>query len=197
MQKYSQSSISSQPFGRSNYTQTRATSLFHSDDKLYQQKCLTMGFKSAQGKLNIVLEPIFAHIPKAHLIHGDLVIAMLDMVEHIQVLTEVMIAISRAGLTLNPKKCVFGKDEIEFGEIEFGEIEFGEIEFGEIEFGEIEFGGMIIGALGVKPDPEKVVALEHLQPPKSKDELISFLCMLQSNAEFIKDFSKNRRSSES
>ena len=59
-----------------------------------------MGIKSDQGELNVALKPLFAHIPKAHLIHNDLVIATLDMKEHIEVLTEIMIAISRAELTL-------------------------------------------------------------------------------------------------
>ena len=44
----------------------RYLTIFHSDDKLYWQKRLTMGFMSAQGELNIALKPIFAHIPKAH-----------------------------------------------------------------------------------------------------------------------------------
>ena len=49
---------------------------------------------------------------------------------------------------------------------------------------------MIFGGDGVKPDPAKVEALEHITPPTSKEELISFLCMLQSNSDFIASFSK-------
>ena len=82
--------------------------------------------KSAQGELNQALTPIFAHIPKAHLIH-DLIIDTKDHQEH-EVLLEVMQAISRSGLTLNASKCEFGKSEI-------------------------EFWGMWIGEYSVKPDP--------------------------------------------
>ena len=73
--------------------------------------------------------------------------------------------LSRAGLTLNASKCEFGQSEI-------------------------EFWGMRIGEYGIQPDPAKVEALEHLKPPNTKEELVSFLCMLQSNADFIQNFAK-------
>ena len=49
---------------------------------------------------------------------------------------------------------------------------------------------MLISANGVKPDPAKVDALEYLESPKNKEELISFLCMMQSNSDFIPNFAK-------
>ena len=49
---------------------------------------------------------------------------------------------------------------------------------------------MLISADGIKPDPAKVEALEDLAPPTNKQDLISFLCMMQSNAEFISNFAK-------
>ena len=44
---------------------------------------------------------------------------------------------------------------------------------------------MVFGKDGVKPDPEKVETLKHITRPENKEELVSFLCMMQSNAEFI------------
>ena len=64
-----------------------------------------------------------------------------------------MQAISRAGLTLNSAKCQFGKKEI-------------------------LFWGIIFSKDGVRPGLKKVEALEHLQVPTNKQELISFLCMM-------------------
>ena len=55
---------------------------------------------------------------------------------------------------------------------------------------ELKFWGMIINSDGVKPDPEKVDALDYLDSPKNKEELLSFLCMMQSNAEFIPAFAQ-------
>ena len=49
---------------------------------------------------------------------------------------------------------------------------------------------MMFGPYGVKPDPPKVEALEYITPPTSKEELISFLCMMQSNSDFIPNFAQ-------
>ena len=49
---------------------------------------------------------------------------------------------------------------------------------------------MIYGEDGVKPDPSKVEALTFLTAPSNKEELISFLCMMQSNSDFIPNFAQ-------
>ena len=49
---------------------------------------------------------------------------------------------------------------------------------------------MIVSGDGVKPDPRRIEALDHLEAPINKEELRSFLCMMQSNAEFIPNFAK-------
>ena len=49
---------------------------------------------------------------------------------------------------------------------------------------------MIYGAGGIKPDPAKVEALDHISPANNKEELISFLCMMESISEFIENFAK-------
>ena len=50
---------------------------------------------------------------------------------------------------------------------------------------------MVYRADGIKLDPAKVEALEHITPPSSKEDLISFLCMMQSNADFIPNFAQH------
>ena len=55
---------------------------------------------------------------------------------------------------------------------------------------DIEFWGLLIGAEGVRPDPAKVEALQHITPPTSREELVSFLCMMQSNSDFVPNFSQ-------
>ena len=124
-----------------------------------------MGLKPSQGELNASIQPLFAHLPQVHVIRYDIVIAPVTVEEHLVVLDEVMQILSNACLTLNGVKCVFGQDEI-------------------------AFWGMIVSADGVRSDPEKVKALENLATPTNKEELVSFLCMMQSNSDFIPDFSK-------
>ena len=145
--------------------ESRYLTVFHANDKLYRYKRLTMGLSPSQGELTVALRPVFAHIHSAHIIHDDLIIASKNMSEHNQAVLECMIAIAEAGLTLNGPKCVFGKKEI-------------------------AFWGMMFGEYGVKPDPAKVEALEYLSSPTNKEELISFLCMMQSNSEFIPNFAQ-------
>ena len=76
-----------------------------------------------------------------------------------------MDAVRKANLTLNKKNCIFGKSKI-------------------------KFWGMLLTSEGVKSDPEKNKVLENISPPKDKDELKSFICMMQSNNDFIPNFSK-------
>ncbi len=126
-----------------------------------------MGLKPSQGELNAALLPIFAHIhiPNTHLIHDDLIVAAPTDEDHDRSVELCMQAISDAGLTLNAKKCQFGKKEI-------------------------SFWGVIYGEHGVNPDPSKVEALAFLTAPSNKEELISFLCMMQSNSDFIPNFAQ-------
>ena len=139
--------------------------VFECNGRLYRYKRLLMGVKPAQGELTMALQPIFSHIPNVHLIHDDLVIAAKTKAEHNKALEAVLEAVSNAGLTLNPSKCSYGVSEI-------------------------KFWGMIFSADGVRPDPEKVDALDDLEPPRNKEELKSFICMMQSNSDFIKKFSQ-------
>ena len=86
---------------------SRYLTVFYANGKLYRYERLTMGIKPAQGELNVALRPVFAHIPNAHQIHDDLIVATQTLEEHVQVIEECMKAIAEAGLTLKPAKCFF------------------------------------------------------------------------------------------
>ena len=145
--------------------QARNLTVFHALGKMYRYKRLVMGLKPAQGELNAAMQPLFAHLPNAHIIHDDLILATVTQEEHDELVKEVMRIISENNLTLNYKKCVFTAKEI-------------------------KFWGLIISAEGVRPDPSKVEAVKHFTAPNNKEELISFLCMMQSNADFMPGFAK-------
>ena len=76
-----------------------------------------------------------------------------------------MEAIQNTNRTFNPKRCIFGKSGI-------------------------KFWSMLFTSEGVKPDPGKFKVFENSKPPKDKDELKSFICMMQSNSDFIPSFAK-------
>ena len=144
---------------------SRYVTVFHANDKLYRYKRLIMGIKPGQGEFNVALKSIFMHIDNIHLIHDDLIIATRTMSKHIAAIREVMQAISNAGLTLNPGKYKFG-------------------------YKEIKFRGMIFSADGMGPDPDKIGALNFITAPTNKDDLIIFLCIIQSNSNVIQNFTQ-------
>ena len=145
--------------------EARHLTVFHSGGRLYRYKRLVMGLKPSQGELNAALQPLFCDLPEVHVIHDDIIIATPVEASHLSVLIKVLSILRKKGLTLNPDKCQFGANEI-------------------------KFWGLMVSAEGVRPDPEKVAALDHLTTPRNKEELVSFLCMMQSNSDFIKGFSR-------
>eukprot|EP00112_Aurelia_sp_Birch-Aquarium-sp1_P010952 Seg2314.7 transcript_id=Seg2314.7/GoldUCD/mRNA.D3Y31 product="Transposon Tf2-3 polyprotein" pseudo=true protein_id=Seg2314.7/GoldUCD/D3Y31 len=142
--------------------ESRPLTVFRAGDKLMRYKRLTMGSLPASGELNSRLRPMLANIADAEIIHDDIVIASETRETHNKTLSQVLQVLCDAGLTLNKTKCIIASDSI-------------------------PFWGLIITKEGRKPDPEKCAALQQASPPSSKDELISFLCMVRANADFIPD----------
>ena len=147
-------------------TESQALTEFHTNNKLYHYIRLILGIKPAQAELNAALKPIFNHIPNVDLIHDDLIVPTKSTEEYFEPIGEVMEVIKSKNLAFNPNKCTFGLKEIKFWRTLFA-------------------------SEGVKPNPEKIKALEDLQPPKNREELKSIICMMQSNSDFIPYFSKS------
>ena len=83
--------------------------------------------------------------------------------DHDRALKEVFEMFDRNGLTINRKKCCFGTSRI-------------------------QFFGFVFSPEGIHPDPDKIAALRQAEPPKSKDEVRSFLGMATFNAAYIPRF---------
>lgn len=144
---------------------SRQLTVFHAGTQLMRYKRLVMGAKPASGELSKALMPVFGNIDGCHVIHDDLVVAGRSLDEHNSILSSVMDRIQCHGLTLNPEKCIFRKTEI-------------------------PFWGMIVSSEGIKPDPSKIQALQDASPPQSKEDVMSFLCFVQSFSDFIPQLSK-------
>ena len=140
--------------------ESRHLTVFHGNGRLMRYRVLTMGSTPASGELTKALRPLFQHIKEVHVIHDDIIIATNNEDEQKRVLNQVLQIIEDNGMTLNSNKCIFNQTEV-------------------------PFWGVLVNEHGIRPDPEKVKALKHATRPQNRQELISFLCMLQSNKEFI------------
>ena len=54
---------------------------------------------------------------------------------------------------------------------------------------QLPFLGHIIEAKGISPDPEKIIAVQNIRPPKNVTQLYSFLGIARYYRRFIKEFS--------
>ena len=94
----------------------------------------------------------------------DVVIFSATWEEHLQHLGEVLGRIQSAGLTINPAKCVFARDET-------------------------EYLGFVIGKGVIKPQVHKVHAISSSPLPHTKTQLRSFLGMAGFYSRFIPNMS--------
>jgi len=143
-------------------SESRPLTVFRAGDRLMHYKHLTMGTLPASGELNQRLRPILANIKDATVIQDDIVIAATDLPNHNTSLDHVLAALQSAGLTVSSTKCVLASSEI-------------------------PFCGFKVYKEGIRPDPEKVQAVQHADRPQNKDEGKSILCMIRSNGQFIPD----------
>ena len=146
--------------------ESRNLTVFHAGGKLMRYKRLPMGACPATGELAEALRPVFSGHADAHIIHDDVIIGGRTKEEHDINLYSACQTILEAGMTLNIKKCIIGKTEI-------------------------PWWGLVITNKGIKPDPEKVKALRHATRPQDKEEVRSFLCMIQSNRDFIPNMAQH------
>ena len=119
----------------------------------------------ATGELTRALRPLFSDCQDVHVIHDDLIVAGKTKEEHDEALEEACQRIEDTGMTLNPDKCIIAQPSI-------------------------PWWGMTISKEGVLPDPKKIEAMRHITPPMNKDELRSYLCMIQANKDFIPNLSR-------
>ena len=80
--------------------------------------------------------------------------------EHDQRVVQVLERISKAGLTLNPQKCQFSKDQV-------------------------TFLGQVVDRTGIKPDPDKVKAILEMPRPTNVSEVRRFLGTVNQMSKFI------------
>ena len=139
-----------------------ALPVFNANNKLYLYTRPILGVKPAQPEINAALKQIFSHISN---FDNDLIISTKTLRNIWKLTHGVIEVIKKKNLTRNSVKFPFGPKEI-------------------------KVLWKLFSSEGVKPGPEKIKALTDLHSRKTKKELKSFLCMMQSNNHFVSYFSK-------
>jgi len=97
---------------------------------------------------------------------GDVLVFGRGKAGHDTRVSKVLLVLSKAGLTLNRDKCKFGLSEV-------------------------NFLGHVIGASGIKADPENISAIASYPVPKSKKELSRFLRLVHFLGKFSASIAKH------
>ncbi|GFQ98078.1 retrovirus-related Pol polyprotein from transposon gypsy [Trichonephila clavata] len=102
-------------------------------------------------------------IANAEPARNDIIVFSLTFNDHLRRLHCVLSCIQDAGLVLNPRKCYFGATEI-------------------------KVLGHLVSGKGVKPDPDKLEAVNSFPTPKKIHDVRSFLGLCSYYRRFIKNF---------
>lgn len=134
---------------------------------LFQFKVLPFGLHSApacfQRFLDTIISPELEDIALVYL--DDIIVLGADFQTHLRNLRIVFNKLREAGLQLQPEKCHFAKTSI-------------------------QYLGHVVSREGIQTDPEKVAAILHVSPPKTRKEVRSFLGLLGWYRSFLPLYSE-------
>ena len=149
----------------------REKTAFCTRTSLYQFNVLPFGIASAPAIFQRMISKVL------HGIEGKYYMAYIDNIliysetfeDHLKHLEDVFVRLEKANLCLNKKKCHFVKSEI-------------------------EYLGHIVSPQGLKPNPEKVRAIQTLDPPTTIKGVRSFLGLSGYYRNFIPKYSSVAKS---
>jgi len=127
---------------------------------------MPMGLKGAPSAFQRFMTEIFSDLLYRGVLVfiDDILIYSEKWEEHLRLVNEVLRRLSKHNLQAKVGKCHFGAKEI-------------------------KYLGSVISYRCRKPDPEKVKAIQNMEPPKSKDDVRSVMGLASFYREFIKDLS--------
>ena len=144
--------------------ESRHITTFTTHKGLKRYKRLNFGTSSAAEIFQHTIQKALEGIDGILNISDDIIIFGKTTAEHDKALETAFHRLSERGLTLNPEKCVFDKEHL-------------------------DFFGYTFGPAGMTPDPKKVQAIKDATPPSNTAELRSFLGTVNYVSRFIPDFS--------
>lgn len=143
----------------------REKTAFTTGSGLYHFKVMPMGLTNAPATCQRLMEMVLRGLPwKTCLVYlDDVLIYSRTFGEHLQHLEEVFSRFQSTGLKLNPSKCSFAQQQV-------------------------QFLGHIVSSQGVHPDPHNVSSVQNWPTPQTATEVRAFLGLCSYYRKFIKGF---------
>ena len=132
---------------------------------LYEFKVLPFGLTNAPATFQSTMSKIFSDYISNYVLAflDDILVYSKSPEEHLEHLRTVLERLREYRLFAKLKKCDFNKSEL-------------------------RYLGFIIGRHGLKPDPEKIVAVQKFRNPKNVTDIKSFLGLANQFRKFVLDF---------
>lgn len=144
----------------------RCKTAFVTPDGLFEFDRMPFGLCNAPSTFQRLMDRILSQLKwTSCIVHlDDVLVFGRTFTEHHERLTAVLTAIESAGLRLNPSKCSFAKREV-------------------------TFLGHVVEPTGIRPDPEKLRAIEDLHEPTTVPNVRSVLGLFSYYRRFVPNFS--------
>ncbi|KAK7909592.1 hypothetical protein WMY93_014276 [Mugilogobius chulae] len=143
----------------------REKTAFTTGSGLYHFKVMPMGLTNAPATCQRLMEMVLRGLPwKTCLVYlDDVLIYSRTFDEHLAHLEEVFCRLQTSGLKLNPSKCSFAQQQV-------------------------QFLGHIVSGQGVQPDPRNVSSVQNWPIPRTATEVRAFLGLCSYYRKFIRGF---------
>jgi len=143
----------------------REKTAFITPEGLYEFKVMPFGLCNAPATFERTMDNLLRNFKWTMCLCylDDIVVFSETFEDHIIRLRTVLQCIQKAGLILNPKKCLFGAREI-------------------------KILGHRVSSAGIRPDADKIKAVKEFPTPKNTQDVKSFLGLCSYYRRFIKDF---------
>ena len=144
----------------------RHKTAFTANGKLWKWKVMCLGLCNAPSTFTRLMDLVLNGLTFMYcLVYlDDTIVYSKSFEEHLIHLDEIFTRLIKAGLKLNPDKCMFAAEEV-------------------------NYLGYIVSTDGIRPDPDKVKAINDIKFPKNPKEMLRFLGAANFYRDFIHKFS--------